>query len=107
MELFCNSKSSLYICSAQGAIKPQAGRKVKRESGVNPEQYLLLCISTPSGVWFVAFFATGESWEGATSGISQKTYLGALKGLYLQDTGKNQNCLFYHLYLIFLREHSV
>jgi len=65
---------------------------VKRESGVNPEQYLLLCISTPSGVWFVAFFATGESWEGATSRISQKTYLGALKGLYLQDTGKNQNC---------------
>jgi hypothetical protein len=52
----------------------------------------LLCISTPFGVWLVAFFATGESWEGATSGMSQKTYLGALEGLYLQDTGKNQNC---------------
>jgi hypothetical protein len=25
--------------------------------------------------WFVAFFATGESWEGATNGMSQKTYL--------------------------------
>ena len=24
--------------------------------------------------------------------MSQKTYLGALEGLYLQDTGKNQNC---------------
>jgi hypothetical protein len=37
---------------------------------------------------FVAFFATGESWEGATNGMSQKTYLGAFKRLYLQDTGK-------------------
>ena len=70
-----------------------AGRRVKRESGANPEQYLLLCISTPLAEFrFVAFFATGESWEGVTSGMSQKTYLGALEGLYLQDTGKNQNC---------------
>jgi len=65
---------------------------VKRESGANPEQYLLLCISTPSGVWFVTIFATGESWEGVTSGMSQKTYLVHFKDEYLQDTGKNQNC---------------
>ena len=55
-----------------------AGRKVKRESGVNPEQFLLLCIPTPiqkKEFWFVAFFATGESWEGVTNGMSQKTYL--------------------------------
>ena len=87
-----------------------AGRKVKRESGANPEQFLLLCIPTPiqkKEFWFVAFFATGESWEGVTSGMSQKTYLVHFKDEYLQDTGKNQNCLFYHLYLIFLREHSV
>ena len=41
---------------------------------------------------FVAFFATGESWEGAINGMSQKTYLDALDGFYLQDTGVNQNC---------------
>jgi hypothetical protein len=44
---------------------------VKRESGANPEQFLLLCIPTPiqkKEFWFVAFFATGESWEGATNG---------------------------------------
>ena len=76
-----------------------AGRRVKRESGVNPGQYLLLCISTPSGVWLVAFFATGESWEGATSGISQKTYLGVLKGLYLQDTGTNQKLFFFIVFI--------
>ena len=85
-----------------------AGRRVKRESGANPEQYLLLCISTPLAEFmFVTIFATGESWEGVTSGMSQKTYLVHFKDEYLQDTGKNQNCLFYHLYLIFLREHSV
>ena len=44
--LFCCSKNIIYICHAQGALKPQAGQKVKRESGVNPEQFLLLCIST-------------------------------------------------------------
>jgi hypothetical protein len=46
-----------------------AGRRVKRESGVNPEQFLLLCIPTLSQeFWFVAIFATGASWEGATNG---------------------------------------
>lgn len=38
-----------------------AGRRVKRESGANPEQFLLLYIPTPvKGFKFVAFFATGE-----------------------------------------------
>ena len=90
---FCSSKNNIYICHAQGAIKPQAGRKVKRESGANPEQFLLLCISTLLfRVWFIAIFATGNNWEGAINGMSQKTYLGAFEGLYLQDTGVNQNC---------------
>ena len=43
-----------------------------------------------------------KSWEGATNGISQKTYLEALDRLYLQDTGKNQN-LFLSLFFFAIK----
>ena len=41
---------------------------MKRESGVNPEQYPLLCFPLFGGT-----LATGFNREGAINGISQKT----------------------------------
>ena len=70
-----------------------AGRKVKRESGANPEQYLLLYIPTPiRSLGLLHSLPLANSWEGVTSGMSQRTYLVQLEDEYLQDTGKNQNC---------------
>ena len=53
-----------------------AGRRVKRESGANPEQFLLLCISTPNmELCLLHSLPLVKYWEGATSEMSQKTYL--------------------------------
>ena len=53
-----------------------AGRRVKRESGANPEQFLLLCISTPSlELCLLHSLPLVKYWEGATNEMSQKTYL--------------------------------
>ena len=46
---------------AHGALRDLASQKVKRESGVNPEQCLLLWVPFRlCGTEFVALFATGE-----------------------------------------------
>ena len=62
---------------------------IRCESGTIP---VAVYLNSVIRVQFIAIFATGNYWEGAINGMSQKTYLGALKGFYLQDTGVNQNC---------------
>ena len=69
---------------------PKGEKGIRCESGTIP---VAVYLNSAIRVWFIAIFATGNNWEGAINGMSQKTYLGALKGLYLQDTGVNQNCL--------------
>ena len=63
---------------------------IRCESGTIP---VAVYLNSVIRVQFIAIFATGNYWEGAIDEMSQKTYLGALKRLYLQDTGVNQNCL--------------
>ena len=47
---------------------------VKRKSGENPGQYLLLWIPFRKEFDFTELFATGAMrWEGSVKGISQKT----------------------------------
>ena len=45
---------------------------MKRESGVNPEQYPLLCFPSLEDIVYCTL-ATGFNREGAINGISQKT----------------------------------
>ena len=54
-----------------------AGRRVKRESGANPEQFLLLCISASvrGSLCLLHSLPLVKYWEGATNEMSQKTYL--------------------------------
>jgi len=68
---------------------PKGEKGIRCESGTIP---VAVYLNSAIRVWFIAIFATGNYWEGAINGMSQKTYLGALKGFYLQDTGVNQNC---------------
>ena len=66
-----------------------------RESGANPGQYLLLWVPFQKEFEFTELFATGvERWEGSVKGTSQKTCHFALKILYLQATGKDQNSFY-------------
>ena len=67
---------------------------MKRESGVNPEQFLLLCISTPRSWEFmlVAFFATGKILGRRDKRDESEDLPVHLDDWYLQDTGVNQNC---------------
>jgi len=68
---------------------PKGEKGIRCESGTIP---VAVYLNSAFRVWFIAIFATGNNWEGAINGMSQKTYLGAFEGLYLQDTGVNQNC---------------
>ena len=73
---FGDLKTIIYICSAQGAQKPHCWPKgekgIRCESGTIP---VAVYLDSIVGVMFVAFFATGKYWEGATNEMSQKTYL--------------------------------
>ena len=73
-------KRITYFCNAQGAQTPHCWPKgekgIRCESGtipvaVYPDSY------SKEEFRLIAFFATGESWEGAINGMSQKTYLDA------------------------------
>ena len=73
---FCISKLSFtfavhkelrgYVCWS----KSEKG--IRCESGTIP---VAVYLDSIVGVMFVAFFATGKYWEGATNEMSQKTYL--------------------------------
>jgi len=76
---------------------PKGEKGIRCESGTIP---VAVYLNSAFRVWFIAIFATGNNWEGAINGMSQKTYLGAFEGLYLQDTGVNQNCFLSLLFKI-------
>ena len=63
---------------------PKGEKGIRCESGTIP---VAVYLNSAIRVWFIAIFATGNYWEGAIDEMSQKTYLGALKRLYLQDYG--------------------
>ena len=58
-----------HICWSKGE------KGIRCESGTIP---VAVYLNSAIRVWFIAIFATGNYWEGAINGMSQKTYLGAL-----------------------------
>ena len=53
---------------------PKGEKGIRCESGTIP---VAVYLNSAIRVWFIAIFATGNYWEGAINGMSQKTYLGA------------------------------
>ena len=76
MELFCNSKNSLYICSAQGAQTPRCWPKgekgIRCESGTIP---VAVYLDSTKELCLLHSLPLVTYWEGATNEMSQKTYL--------------------------------
>lgn len=53
---------------------PKGEKGIRCESGTIP---VAVYLNSVIRVQFIAIFATGNYWEGAINGMSQKTYLGA------------------------------
>ena len=73
-----------------------AGRKVKRESGANPEQFLLLCIPTPiqKGVLVCRILCHWRKLGRRDKRDESEDLPVHFYDWYLQDTGVNQNLFF-------------
>ena len=72
---------------------PKGEKGIRCESGTIP---VAVYLNSAFRVWFIAIFATGNNWEGAINGMSQKTYLGALGKIIPAGYGYESKTVFFH-----------
>ena len=96
-KIFCkivwrNQNYHIHLQCTRSSEATFAGRRVKRESGANPEQFLLLCISTSIREVYVCCILCHWRKLGRRDKRDESEDLPVhLDDWYLQDTGVNQN----------------